>query len=306
MAQGAAPEWLNYLHLKRFWIIARERSLTKAAKLLRVSQSTLSEQVSELEEWLGQPLFERRGRGLELTDAGRIALGHAETIFQTGQDLLDELRRGKSRSIPPLRIGAVGPLSKNLQFDFIQPLIARRDVRVSVAAGSFDDLLLRLGSRELDVVLSNMPPRMDMQSEVFSHLLGEMPVYLTGTMALPAKRGQFPQWLEGVPLFLPSRQSHVRSDFDLLLEEAGVKPDVRAEVDDMALLRLLALSGQGLALVPAIVVKHELKSKRLKSAFRVPGLSERFYAITSKRRFGAGWLAETVTRFREGLAALNR
>lgn len=306
MAEGTAPEWLNYLHLKRFWIIARERSLTKAAKLLRVSQSTLSEQVSELEDWLGQQLFERRGRGLELTDAGRIALGHAETIFQTGQDLLDELRRGKSRSVPALRIGAVGPLSKNLQFDFIQPLVARKDVRVSVAAGSFDDLLLRLGARQLDVVLSNMPPRSDQQTEVFSHLLGEMPVYLTGNVVLPTKRGQFPKWLEGVPLFLPSRQSHVRADFDLLLEEAGVKPDVRAEVDDMALLRLLALSGLGLALVPAIVVKHELGSKRLKAAFRVPGLSERFYAITSKRRFGAGWLAETVTAFREGLAALNR
>lgn len=306
MAESTAPEWLNYLHLKRFWIIARERSLTKAAKLLRVSQSTLSEQVRELEDWLGQQLFERRGRGLELTDAGRIALGHAETIFQTGQDLLDELRRGKSRSIPALRIGAVGPLSKNLQFDFIQPLVARKDVRVSVAAGSFDDLLLRLGSRQLDVVLSNMPPRSDQQTEVFSHLLGEMPVYLTGNLPLQTKRGPFPKWLEGVPLFLPSRQSHVRADFDLLLEEAGVKPDVRAEVDDMALLRLLALSGLGLALVPAIVVKHELGSKRLKAAFRVPGLSERFYAITSKRRFGAGWLADTVTAFREGLAALNR
>ena len=52
------PQWLNYHHLRHFWMIARHRSVTRAAAALNISQSTLSEQLSELEDWLGQPLFE--------------------------------------------------------------------------------------------------------------------------------------------------------------------------------------------------------------------------------------------------------
>ena len=86
------PEWLNYHHLRNFWMIARHRSMTRAAEALKVSQSTLSEQLGELEEWLGQPLFDRRGRALHLTEAGRLALQHAETIFETGRELMTSFR----------------------------------------------------------------------------------------------------------------------------------------------------------------------------------------------------------------------
>jgi len=296
-------EWLNYLHLRRFWWIARERNLTRAAERLNVSQSTLSEQLRELEEWLGQPLFERRQRQLHLTEAGRLAFDHAEAIFQTGQELLDQFRRRQASRRQHLRIGAVGPLSKNLQFDFIQPLLDRRNLQLTVASGSLAELLQQLREHQLDLVLSNIPVRADQEANAFNHLLGEMPAYLTGNLAVDRRGREFPEWLEGVPLFLPSRQSQVRADFDALLVESGVEPDIRAEVDDMALLRLLALSEQGLALVPAIVVKHELQSRRLTQVYRVPGLAERFYAITLRRRFGTGWLEEVVSTFRKSLTA---
>jgi len=296
----AAP-WLNYLHLQRFWRIARERSMTRAARALHVSQSTLSEQLRDLEESLGHALFERRGRELHLTEAGRVALEHAETIFHAGEALTEALRRERAAR-HRVRLGAVGPLSKNLQYDFLQPLLGRKDVTVSVTAGGRDDLLRQLRARELDLVLANVLPGAAREEDLYHHLLGEMPVYLAGCMGLARRRrAEFPAWLEGVPLFLPSRQTHVREDFDALLAEAGVKPDVRAEVDDMALLRLLALSGRGLALVPAIVVKHELRSRRLRDVERVPGISERFYAVTLRRRFGSSWLEEMVREFRRGL-----
>ena len=139
---------------------------------------------------------------------------------------------------------------------------------------------------------------------MFNHLLGEMPVFLAGRMASPELHRRFPGWLTDVPLFLPSRQSHVRADFDLLLAEAGVEANVVAEVDDMALLRLLALSGHGLALVSAIVVERELNSKLLRSVHRVPGLTEKFYAIAARRRFGNPWIEEVVQLFRRRLKAI--
>lgn len=298
------PEWLNYHHLRHFWMIARHRSMTRASARLNISQSTLSEQLAELEAWLGQPLFDRRGRELHLTDAGRVALEHAETIFTTGHELITRFRQSEQNRQRILRIGAVGPLSKNLQFDFVQPLLADARVRLVIVAGALDELTRQLKEHRLDLVLSNMPLRADQELNVFNHLLGEVPVFLVGGKTVKAKRRKFPEIIREVPLFLPSRQSNVRADFDLLLAEAGIEPFVHAEVDDMALLRLLALSGEGLALVSKIVVERELKSRKIKFQLRVPGLAERYYALTVRKRFPNAWLAEIVEAFRARLKAL--
>jgi LysR family transcriptional activator of nhaA len=299
------PEWLNYHHLRHFWMIARHRSMTKAAAKLKISQSTLSEQLAELEDWLGQSLFERRGRELHLTDAGRVALEHAETIFTTGHELMTRFRQSDQNRQRVLRIGAVGPLSKNLQFDFIQPILADTRTKVVIVAGALDELTRQLHEHKLDLVLSNIPLRADQENNVFNHLLGEVPVFLVGGKKLKVARPRFPQFLKDVPLFLPSRQSDVRADFDLMLANAGIEPFVHAEVDDMALLRLLALSGEGLALVSKIVVERELQSRKIKFMLRVPGLAEKYYALTMRKRFTNAWLAEIVEDFRTRLKHLD-
>lgn len=299
------PEWLNFHHLRHFWMIARHHSVTRAAEALNISQSTLSEQLGELEEWLGQPLFDRRGRSLHLTDAGRIALEHAETIFETGRELLARFRQAGPDTSRVLRLGAVGPLSKNLQFDFIQPLLADARTRLVIVAGPLDQLTRQLQEHRLDLVLSNIPLRADQERNVFNHLLGEVPVFLVGGRPQKKTRQKFPLFLRGQPLFLPSHQSHVRMDFDLLLAKAGIEPEVRAEVDDMALLRLLALSGEGMALVSKIVVERELESRQIRFMLRVPGLVERYYALAARKRFENVWLGEIVEAFRARLSVLG-
>jgi LysR family transcriptional activator of nhaA len=298
------PEWLNYHHLRHFWMIARHRSMTRAAEKLKISQSTLSEQLAELEAWLGQSLFDRRGRELHLTDAGRVALEHADTIFTTGHELMTRFRQSDKNRQRVLRIGAVGPLSNNLQFDFIQPTLADTRTKVVVVAAALDELSRQLHEHKLDLVLSNIPLRADQENNVFNHLLGEVPVFLVGGKKMKAARPRFPQFLKDVQLFLPSRQSDVRADFDLMLANSGVEPFVHAEVDDMALLRLLALSGEGLALVSKIVIERELQSSKIKFMLRVPGLVEKYYALTVRKRFQNTWLAEIVEAFRARLKEL--
>ena len=298
------PQWLNYHHLRHFWMIAKHRSVTRAAEKLKISQSTLSEQLAELEAWLGQPLFDRRGRELHLTDAGRVALEHAETIYTTGHELITRFRQSGENQQRVLRIGAVGPLSKNLQFDFIQPILADTRTKVVVVAGALDELTRQLQEHKLDLVLSNIPLRADQEHNVFNHLLGEVPVFLVGGKRLKLSPGKFPKFLKEVPLFLPSRQSDVRADFDLILANASIEAFVHAEVDDMALLRLLALSGEGLALVSKIVVERELQSSKIKFMQRVPGLVEKYYALTVRKRFANAWLGEIVETFRARLKEL--
>jgi len=292
------PQWLNYHHLRHFWMIARYSSMTRAAKKLTISQSTLSEQLTELENWLGQKLFERRGRELQLTEAGTVALEYADTIFTTGHELISRFRQSEQNRQKILRLGAVGPLSKNLQFDFIQPILADTKTKVVVIAGTLEDLTKKLINHEIDLVLSNIPLRADLDNNIFNHLLGEVPVYLVTSKNLKISQNKFPNLLKDVPLFLPSLESDVRSDFDLMLSNAGITPFVVAEVDDMALLRLLALSGKGLALVSKIVVEHELQNNKIKFMLRVPNLNERYYAITTRKRFQNKWLEQIVEAFR--------
>jgi LysR family transcriptional activator of nhaA len=273
---------LNYRHLRYFRAIAREGSLTAAAQRLNVAPSALSIQLRALEDALGHALFERSGRSLKLTEAGRIALDYAETIFRTGDELLARLK-GQAATRQVLRIGAVATLSRNFQLGLLRPLIGRTDVDLVVRSGSLGELLAQLAAHQLDLVLSNAPVPRDAETPWQSLLLDQQPVSLVGRA--PRRRFRFPADLDGAPLVLPSPASSLRTAFDLLLQQAGVRPRILAEIDDMAMLRLFARESPALALVPPVVVRDELASGRLCELCVVPGLTETFYGITLSRRF---------------------
>lgn len=152
---------LNFHHLHYFWAVAREGHLTRAAGQLNVSQSALSAQIKQLEDQLGLPLFTRQGRTLELTEAGRVALAYADTIFAAGNELVATLRDGQRLERQVLRIGAVATLSRNFQENFVRPLLQRTDVELVLNSGSLTELLARLSVHTVDVVLSNSPVQAD-------------------------------------------------------------------------------------------------------------------------------------------------
>jgi LysR family transcriptional activator of nhaA len=276
---------LNYHHLRYFWAIASEGSLTRAAARLNVSPSALSVQLKALEERLGHPLFEREGRGLHLTEAGRIALDHANAVFRSGDDLLNTLRglRTTGRSI--LRIGAVATLSRNFQLGFLKPLVTRPDVELIVRSGAFPDLMAQLAGHALDLVLANQPAPDDGEGDWRSDLVAEQPVSLVGQPEHGQPPLAFPADLAHVPVVLPGRGSGLRTAFDALLDAAGIIPVILAEVDDMAMLRLFARETRGVTLVPPVVVMDELAAGVLVERARLPRLRESFYAITRRRRF---------------------
>ncbi|MET4130182.1 LysR family transcriptional regulator [Roseovarius sp. MBR-6] len=276
---------INLHHLRLFRAVATNESLTAAARRLNLSQSALSTQIRTLEQTLGHDLFERRGRAMVLTEAGRIALDHAEAIFRTAEDLTATLREtGRSKQV--LRVGALATLSRNFQLQFLRPLIGRSDVEVVLRSGSQAELLRGLGATALDVMLTNLAPPRDAASPWLVHRLSEQPVSLIGT---PARIGPGP-WrladlLARAPVVLPTRETALREAFDALISRLGVTPVIAAEVDDMAMLRLLAREDAGLAVIPPIVVQDELASGRLVEAVKLDGLAESFLAVTRDRRF---------------------
>jgi LysR family transcriptional activator of nhaA len=287
---------LNYHHLRYFWVIARERNLTRAARSLNVSASALSTQLRTLEAELGRPLFERDQKALTLTEAGRVALEYAETIFHAGEELLHTFTDRTTARRKTLRVGSVATLSRNFLLEFIRPALAGHDLEVVLRSGTLRELLVQLEAYGVDVILSTEPVRPDLDRKLSSHLIAEYPVSLVAARKVKVTRGKFPECLRHVPLVLPGTQSAMRPPFDAWLTAAAVQPHIAAEVDDMAMLRLLAREGVGVTLVPPVVVKDELRDGRLRELCRVPGLTKPFYAITLQRQFPHPRVRELIAR----------
>jgi LysR family transcriptional activator of nhaA len=283
---------MNLHHLRLFRAVAAEGSLTGAARRLNLSQSALSTQIKTLEASLGQDLFERRGRGLVLTEAGRIALDHADAIFRTADDLAAVMKEtGRARRA--LRVRALATLSRNFQIAFLRPLVGRRDVEVMLRSGSQAELLRELDALALDVVLTNLAPPRDGDHPRHVHQIGEQPVSLIGT---PARAGHatLEELLRRESLVLPAKDTALRSAFDALMARLGLAPLIAAEADDMAMLRLLAREDIGLAVIPPIVVRDELTSGKLVEVAQLDGISEHFLAVTRERRFPNPLIAELL------------
>jgi len=275
---------LNYHHLRYFWAVAHDGNLTRTAQRLNLSQSALSVQIKDLEERLGHPLFERWGRKLHLTEAGRIALDHADAIFATGQELVATLQdAGNTRQA--LRVGAQATLSRNFQIGFLRPILGRTDVEVILRSGSPSELLEGLETLNFDLVLMNHEPASDSLTKFETHHLAEQPVSIVGTPARLDPKRAIKDLLAEHPFILPTINNSVRTAFDAMASRLAVRPQIAAEVDDMAMMRLLAREDIGLALVAPIVVQDELSSGRLVEAQEHPRIKENFHAVTFRRRF---------------------
>lgn len=285
---------LNYHHLRYFWAVAHDGNLTRTAERLNLSQSALSTQIKALEARLGYDLFERRGRQLVLTEAGRIALDHADTIFGAGEELLNVLR-GAGASQQVLRVGALSTLSRNFQLAFLEPVLGRPDVEVILRSGSAAELYPALEALNLDVVLTTSAPSRDAAQRYLSHRLDSQAVALVGMRDRIRDRTDLRALLEEHPVILPTAESSIRTGFDALIEQWNLRPRIAAEVDDMAMIRLLTRQDVGLAVVPLIVVQDEIASGIIKSAGSL-GLTEDFYAVTQVRRFPNPLVTELLGR----------
>lgn len=277
-------EQLNFHHLFYFWRVARLGHLTRAADELHTSQSAVSAQIRQLEHRLGEPLFERQGRRLLLTDTGQLVLAYAENIFGLGQEMLGRLQ-GHSAGVTRLRVGSVATLSRNYQENWLRPLLTDASVVLTLESGLLEGLVARLVQHQLDVVLANETVPTDPQRPLHCRFLGSQSISLVGpARAWKSKRLRIPHDLHDKELALPGPRHALRVQFDALCASVGVTPRVRAEVDDMAMLRLIARDSGWLTVLPEVVVQDELRSGTLVAVGHSTELQERFYAITPPHR----------------------
>ncbi|MGZ2259241.1 LysR family transcriptional regulator [Roseobacter sp. A03A-229] len=273
---------LNYHHLRYFREVAHDGNLTRTAARVNLSQSALSTQIRTLEDRLGHALFDRVGRQLVLTEVGRIALDHADRIFGTGQELLDTLQQ-TGGTVPPLRVGALSTLSRNFQLRFLRPVLGQPDMRIILKSGSDSVLFDGLKSLALDVVLTTEVPHSTFGADMTAQRIADQPVALHGAPERMA-HSTLREMLVAELIILPTDNA-IRSGFDGLIARLGITPRVVAEVDDMAMVRLLARDNAGLAIAPSVVLADEIASGRLQTAPFDLGIMESFYAVTVQRSF---------------------
>ncbi|OXR50326.1 MULTISPECIES: LysR family transcriptional regulator [unclassified Pusillimonas] len=292
---------LNYHHLYYFWRVAVIGNLTQAAKNLHVSQSALSAQIRQLEDTLDVKLFDRVGRALVLTETGRRVLVYAQDIFSKGQELESLLRRGEEPTVQTLRIGVLSTMSRNFVEAFVSPLMGNPNVRFTLNATHFDNLLNGLGKHQFDLVLSNISATLGTGAGIDgehlwqSQLLARQPVSIVGPAHLKPET-RFPIGYTDKSWILPGRNSDIRTAFEGFCALVQFEPKVQAETDDMAMLRLLARDSGSLAVLPAVVVRDEIQNGVLVEYMTIPNLYEHFYAITVKRQFVPAIVGELLSR----------
>lgn len=293
---------LNYHHLYYFWRVASDGNLTRVASALHLSQSALSSQIRQLEENTGTQLFERRGRRLVLTEAGRRVQSYADDIFTRGDELEALLRRGIEPATQLLRIGMLSTLSRNFMDAFVAPLLGRRDVQFSVHARSLDGLLDGLARHQLDVALTNSSVLGNEATLWQSQLLARQPVSIVGPAGL-RPRNRFPRGYESFRWVLPAADSELRAAFNAFCTLWQFEPDVQAEADDMAMLRLLARDSGALAVLPTVVVRDEIEQGALVEYLQLPNVFESFFAVTVQRSYTPAVLQDLLRPYAEGVPA---
>jgi LysR family transcriptional activator of nhaA len=275
---------LNFHHLFYFWRVAKLGHLTRAAEELHTSQSAVSAQIRQLEERMGESLFAREGRRLILTDAGQLVLAYADNIFGLGQEMLGRLQ-GRSAGVARLRVGSVATMSRNYQENWIRPALTDPAVVLTLESGLLEGLLARLVQHQLDVVLANETVPAAPDRPLHCRFLGSQSISLVGPASRWASQSlRIPEDLGGVDIALPGPRHALRAQFDALCATAGVSPRLRAEVDDMAMLRLIARDSGWLTVLPEVVVQDELRARLLVVVGHSTALQERFYAITTPHR----------------------
>src|SRR5688500_6960930 len=256
-------KWINYNHLQYFWVVAREGGVVRASEELLVTQPTISNQLKELEAAIGHRLFDRVGRGLRLTEAGRVAFNYANEIFSLGQELLNALEHQTGDVALRLTVGVLDVIPKPVARQLLAPALAlKQPVRLGCREDKSDRLLADLAARRTDMVLSDAPIGTAVQLQGYNHLLAESGVsfFATASRAKRLRRG-FPKSLDGEPVLLPTDHTQVRRSLNLWFDSKRIHPLVAGEFDDTALMFWFGRTGEGIVPVPSFIaadVRREL------------------------------------------------
>ncbi|MBC3807654.1 transcriptional activator NhaR [Undibacterium seohonense] len=277
---------LNFKHLRYYWMVAKTGSIAKAAEQLHLTAHAISGQINEFEETLGVELFRKAGRNIELTEAGRRILNYADTIFNTSDQLLDELRDQMATRRRTLRIGIADAVPKIIAYRLIQPaLTIEEPIRINCREGRLDLLLGELALHKLDLIIADRPLTPGSNVRAYNHLLGEcgLTVFATSTLARQFK-GKFPQKLNQAPFLIPGEDVAIQGKLLRWFDENQIRPTIVGEFDDGALMKAFGSGGAGFFVAPSAMQRDICLQYNVVAVGDIPNVVEQIYVITTERR----------------------
>jgi LysR family transcriptional regulator, transcriptional activator of nhaA len=277
---------LNFKHLRYFWMVAKSGSIARAGDQLHVTPQSISGQLTELENTLGAKLFQRAGRGLEITDAGRRILSYAEEIFSLGDELLEVVRDQTATAMLPFRIGVADSVPKSVTYRVVEPVLhIKEPVRLICREGRLLALLGDLAVHRLDMVIADRPMPANTSVRAYNHLLGSSGLTVFGSVKLlQSLKGKFPALLDQAPFLLPGESTAIRPALEQWFESLAVRPRIIGEFDDGALLKAFGQGGAGLFVAPTAIADYVCRQYSVRRIGRIDAVVEALYAITTERR----------------------
>ncbi len=278
---------MNYKHLHYFMQVAKSGSVMLASQQLHLTPQTISGQIQLLEAALGSALFAKSGRGLELTDTGRVALGYAEEIFSLGAELAKAVHEGQAQGrMLEFRVGVVNVVPKSIAYRLVEPATKLPEpVRVVCREWKLDSLLAELALHRLDLVISDAPIPPSISVRAFNHRLGTTGVsFFAARAVLERCRGAFPQCLDGAPMLMPGEDSAVGQRLRAWFQAHSLHPQVVGEFDDSALAKEFGRRGAGVFVGPSVLSREIEKQFDVKTLGVAAGVVDEYFAISVERR----------------------
>ena len=278
---------MNYKHLHYFWAVAKAGGIVRAAKQLHISPQTLSGQIKLLEGRLGCALLRKQGRGVELTDEGRVALGYADQIFALGAELEAAVRHERgTRKVLDFKVGVADSVTKSLAYRLLEPALnVDEPVRLICNEGKFSDLLAKLALNQLDLVIADEPMSKRISVKAFNHPLGQSPMSFFCTPELRATlQGDFPACLNDAPMLLQGAQASVRQQWEGWLARHQIHPRTIGEFEDGALMTAFGRKGRGVFMAPSVMEDDMVEQFGVTVVGRSDELVEEFFAVSVERR----------------------
>ena len=278
---------MNFKHLKYFWTVAKAGGVVRAGEQLHTTPQTLSGQIKQLEQWLGHDLFRKRGRGLELTSEGRVALGYAEQIFALGDELEKSVRlsRDQAKTLE-FRVGIADSVAKPVAYHLLEPALGLEDrVHMICHEGKFPELLAQLTLHRLDLVIADEPVSRKVGVKAFNHALGTSAMSFFCAPSLARQlQGPFPQCLHRAPMLIQGPTSSVRQQLDHWFNKYQLQPLIVGEFDDSALMNAFGREGRGVFTSPSVLEDETMAQFGVEIVGKTSELVEEFFAISVERR----------------------
>ena len=277
---------LNYKQLYYFWNVAKAGSIKRAAERLHLTPQTISGQLAELERALTTDLFRRIGRRLELTSAGKLALTHADEIFQIGCELEQSLLSGAAGGELPFRVGVADAVPKTLAYQLLAPAMGLSEsVRLICYEDKLERLFAELAIHQLDLVISDRPLPSELGVKGYNHALGQCAIAFYAVPELAVRyRVDFPRSLRGAPFLLPGDKAAVQAPLMHWFSEHQIQPRILGKFDDSALMKAFGKAGVGIFPAPIILSDEIREQYGAEIVGCVDEVTLSYYAISVERR----------------------